>query len=425
MRKLLIQIVFMQIFILQIMANEIPIKENLMQNTYINLDDNSSQNQNLSKNLTYSEFLELVFENSQDLVMQNALSKSIEAEGKAMNAWDSPYVEVNPSFAKNPSLNRYESQAQVLLMLTPKMPWVSGIIKDSYATKALKNVKITQLQKNIIAIGAKRGYLSYLIYKEQLEIYKEKAQLAKNALEIAEKRFLAERISKAELLRFRSDYASAVAVLKTQSLLVDSSLGNLQILAGREFSKVADLDFYYLGEIDLNLEAENSIYSEVLRLEALDYEKSAKVVSRSRMDALQMGAGYTFGANSIDLKFIIPLPFSSKTSHQQVAILEIQSGSLRQNELKERQIRQSASIYKAQLSEQKELIAIAKQNEEVQKDLFEIMQKGFEAGAVGVFEYLNTKNNYLEARIKTTQEKLNYINLLSMLEESLGREILK
>lgn len=380
----------------------------------------------ISKDLSYGEFLELAYQNSQNLIMQDAMTKSLKAEGKALNSWDSPYVEITPSFVRNQNSNRFETQAQVLLMITPKMPWVSGIIKESYDTKIIKNTKVVQLQKNIIAIGAKKSYLLYLIYKEQYEIYKDKEQLAKDALGIAQKRFDANRISKAELLRFKSDYSNALSLLKSQSLLVDMQLKNLQVLVGdSSFSNIIDLDFYYLSQMDLENDINNSIYNDILKLDALDYEKSAKVMSRSRMNDLQIGAGYTFGQNSIDLKLIIPLPFTSKANYEQTALLELQSASLRQYEITKQKIKQSAISYQSQIKEQEELIELSKQNEQNNSALFEIMQKGFDAGVIGVFEYLNTKNNYLDSRIKTTQEKLNYINLLSLLEESLGKEVVE
>lgn len=377
-----------------------------------------------SKDFRYEDFLEQVYQNSQHLIMQNAMTKSLKAEGQALNSWDSPYVEISPSFARNANSNKLETQAQVLLMLTPKMPWVSEIINESYNTKVIKNIATIQLQKNIIAINTKKAYLLYLAHKEQYEIYKDKESLAKQALSIAQKRFAASRISKVELLRFKSDYSNALSLLKAQSLLVNSQLENLKILSGdSEFSSIVDLDFYYLPMVDLEYRINNSIYNRILKLDALDYEKSAKVISRSRMNSLQIGAGYTFGQNSIDLKFVIPLPFTSKTHYEQTALLELQSASLRQNEIAKHKIHQSVIAYQAQLKEQEELIALSKQNEQHLGALFETIQKGFDGGVISVFEYLDVKNNYLNSRIQTTQEKINYINLFSLLEESLGEEI--
>ena len=87
------------------------------------------------------------------------------------------------------------------------------------------------------------------------------------------------------------------------------------------------------------------------------------------------------------------------------------------------EIAQSAKSYKEQLIQQEEVIRLQSQNEENSKHLFDIMQKGFDAGVISVFEYLDIKNNYLNSRINTTQEKINYINTLSLLEENLGTQI--
>lgn len=374
--------------------------------------------------INYRDFLDKVYNNSKELIFQNAMTKSLQNEGYAANSWESPYIEVSPSFNRVAGTNKFETQAQILLMLTPQMPWVSGVIKDSYTTKVNKNIKIIELQKNIIAISAKRNYLTYTIYKEQEQIYKDKEALAKDALEIAQKRFDANRISKAELLRFKNDYSNALSLLKSHQILLKDALDKLKILVGDDsFDGISDLFFSYIDNINIDSYANNSIYNEILELDALDYEQSAKVVSRSRMNSMQIGAGYTIGQNSIDLKLVIPLPFTPQASYQQQALLELQSASIRQNQITSMQIRQNANSYKEQLMQQEEVIELQAQNEQNAKNLFDIMQKGFDAGVISVFEYLDTKNNYLNSRINLTQEKLNYINTLSLLEESLGKEI--
>ncbi len=374
--------------------------------------------------ISYKEFINKVYENSKELIRQNAITKSLQNESYAANAWESPYVEISPSFGKNATTNKFEAQAQILLMITPKMPWVSSVIEDVYTTKINKNEKILQLQKNIIAIGAKRNYLTYLIYKEQEQIYKDKESLAKNALEIAQKRFDANRISKAELLRFKNDYSNALSTLKSHQILIKDTLDKLKILVGDDkFHGINDIKLVYIGNIDISNNIDNSIYNEILELDALDYEQSAKVVSRGIMDSMQIGAGYTTGQNSIDVKLIIPLPFTSKSNYQQQALMELKSASIRENQITKMQIAQSAKSYKEQLIQQEEVIRLQSQNEENSKHLFDIMQKGFDAGVISVFEYLDIKNNYLNSRINTTQEKINYINTLSLLEENLGTQI--
>lgn len=375
-----------------------------------------------AKELSYEDFISKIQNNSKEIIMQEAMGKSLQAEGKANLAWDSPYMELSPSLVRDNGTRKYSFEAQALFMITPKMPWVSGVIEESYNIKSMKNDKTTQLQKNIIEIGAKRAYLEYIVYKEQLEILTNKADLSKNLYEIAKKRFDAHRISKIELLRFKSDYSTALNELKTQQKLVESRLRDLQILLDdKDFSGIVNFDFYFINN-DFIIKDEN-LYSEILGLEADDYEMSAKVISRSQMDSLSFGAGYTFGANSIDFKVIIPFPFTPKASYQQQALLELKSANLRAKEISKRKIKEMAQSYLKELEAQKELISLQKSNEEDNLTLFETMQKGYEAGRISVFEYLNTKNAYLDSRIKMTQEKLNYINLLSNLEENIGESI--
>lgn len=192
--------------------------------------------------------------------------------------------------------------------------------------------------------------------------------MQKNALEIAQKRFDANRISKAELLRFNNDYSNALSTLKSHQILLKDMLDKLKMLVGDDhFYGINNLEFSYLGDINLENNINNSIYNEILKLDALDYEQSAKIIGMSIMDSMQIGAGYT-------------LPFTSKASHQQQALLELKGAGIRESQITKMQIAQSAKSYKEQLQQQEEVIKLQIQNEQNSKNLFDIMQKGFDTG---------------------------------------------
>lgn len=374
--------------------------------------------------LNYDVFIQKVFDRSQNLIMQDAMTRSLDYEGRAMGAWDSPYLEINPSAVRNPNSKKWEPDAQILFMLTPKMPWVSGVIKDSYAIKMQKSSKILELQKNIVEINAKRAYLEYTIYNEQRHIYEDKYLNAQRMYDFSAKKFEQNRISKAELLRFKSDLSNAKNALDSADSLLNNALTNLRILVDdNSFNYIPDFEFSTHGTLDLSPYLQHIIYNEILELEASDYEKSAKVLERSVMNSMSFGAGYSFGAKSIDFRLILPLPITPQASNQKQALLELQSARLKGNAINKNLIEKNAMNLMERALEQEKIIAQAQENEKNNLELFEIIMKGFEEGAINAFEYLNVQNNYLNARIQTTNEKLKYIANFSLLEETLGTPI--
>jgi outer membrane protein TolC len=100
--------------------------------------------------------------------------------------------------------------------------------------------------------------------------------------------------------------------------------------------------------------------------------------------------------------------------------LALQSGSIRENEILKDSLLVNAKSYLEQLAYKKEVIALAKDNENNRAQLSEIARIGYEAGKTSAFEYLSVKNEHLNAMIATTQAKRDYVQTLSMLEETLS-----
>ena len=80
----------------------------------------------------------------------------------------------------------------------------------------------------------------------------------------------------------------------------------------------------------------------------------------------------------------------------------------------------NANSYLAQLDNKKEIIALAKDNENNRAELSEIARIGYEAGKTSAFEYLSVKNEHLNSMIATTQAKREYVQTLAKLEETLS-----
>ena len=90
--------------------------------------------------MSIDEFVARVEQNSINLAKSRAMTQSLLYEGKAMRAWNSSYFETELNRVKSPS-GGTELESTLLLMLTPRLPWVSYTLSQSYQTKILKQEK--------------------------------------------------------------------------------------------------------------------------------------------------------------------------------------------------------------------------------------------------------------------------------------------
>ncbi|WP_334083675.1 TolC family protein [Helicobacter typhlonius] len=377
--------------------------------------------------MSLDEFMTRVEKNSINLAKSRAMAQALTYEGKAMRAWNSSYLEVETNRVKSPS-GGTELESTFLLMLTPRLPWVSYTLSQSYQNKILRQEKVYELTRRLAIISAKRLYLDYLVLNEQYHIYTTRYENAKNQLKISQEQYEAGRISKSQYLFFKSDFLATKVALKTLHTELINTLNALKVILGVNTTdsniNVNGLQFDYLSLDDAGLEKtlEQNLYLDIVNLDIKDYQYSAKLASQNRFDTLEIGGGFNSAESSdgIMLKIKVPIPLTTKYGNQKAMYLALQSGSIRESEILKASLLMNAKSYLEQLYTKKEVIALAKDNENNRAELSEISRIGYEAGKTSAFEYLSVKNNHLDAMIATTQAKRDYVLTLSMLEETLS-----
>lgn len=120
-----------------------------------------------AKIFTLQEFFKEVETNSMELIGKKADFKSRLNEQRSVNAWDFPYIDNETSMVKN-FQGIIEAQPRTLLIVRPKLPWVSSLLSKSLSIKTIQYDKSYQLSKNLAFIGAKRLYLTYVMAKEKV-----------------------------------------------------------------------------------------------------------------------------------------------------------------------------------------------------------------------------------------------------------------
>lgn len=377
--------------------------------------------------LSIDDFIQAAEHNSVILAKSQAQMRSLVYEGKFARSWNSPYIDFTSQQTKSPAGGK-ELESEIYVMVAPRLPWVSSILRQMYKTRYERQSKNYELSKVLTIIGLKRMYLEYLAQKEQFNVYKNRLSNAKEQLDIAKVRYDAGRISKSQYLFFRSDYLSVQVMFENSKRMLSNSLNLLKVGLGIkrdvEDIEVSGLNFDYLDSTSLNIESsiQNSLYMDIVKLDIKDFENMAKAASRSRFDSVEVGVGVVVGEsnNGAGVKVKIPIPLTTRYGNQKAMYLALQSGSMREREILENTLQNTAYSYLEQLDFKRKAVTLAKNDEDNKRELSQINKIGYEAGKTSVFEYLTIRNNHLDSMIYTIEMKKEYINTLAMLEEALA-----
>ncbi|MCQ2845100.1 TolC family protein [Helicobacter pylori] len=396
-----------------------------------------------AKIFTLQEFFKEVEVNSMELIGKKAEFKSRLNEQRSVNAWDFPYIYNETSMVKN-FQGIVEAQPRTLLMVRPKLPWVSSLLSKSLSIKTIQYDKSYQLNKNLAFIGAKRLYLTYVMTKEKYQVYVQREANFYSQLKIAKEKVKAGSMSEKDYINFNNSYLeSKLAKTNVETKLIDLEKMLDTMLAivepvkeGVHFDtyldhlhdvKVIGLDFEYvrLEPEALKFKLDRSLYVDILDLTAKDYQVNAKLANRDVFNEFEFGIGsesYNSSTN-LSVEVRIPLPVTPKNIYQKRKFLDLQSGTLAQNEVMKRNIRINANSYLNQLKTKEAYIETQKEAIANKKRLMEMGRIAYEAQKIGLFEYLIYQNSYMDALITLAEAKIEYIDISALLEETLGESL--
>ncbi|GAA9197024.1 TolC family protein [Helicobacter pylori] len=378
-----------------------------------------------------------------ELIGKKADFKSRLNEQRSINAWDFPYIENETSMVKN-FQGIIEAQPRTLLVVRPKLPWVSSLLSKSLSIKTIQYDKSYQLNKNLAFIGAKRLYLTYVMTKEKYQVYVQREANFYSQLKIAKEKVKAGSMSEKDYINFNNSYLeSKLAKTNVETKLIDLEKMLDTMLAivepvkeGVHFDtyldhlhdvKVIGLDFEYvrLEPEALKFKLDRSLYVDILDLTAKDYQVNAKLANRDVFNEFEFGIGsesYNSSTN-LSVEVRIPLPVTPKNIYQKRKFLDLQSGTLAQNEVMKRNIRINANSYLNQLKTKEAYIETQKEAIANKKRLMEMGRIAYEAQKIGLFEYLIYQNSYMDALITLAEAKIEYIDISALLEETLGESL--
>lgn len=187
---------------------------------------------------------------------------------------------------------------------------------------------------------------------------------------------------------------------------------------------INDLQFNYIevGRSILEEKLKNSLYTEILDLQAKEYQYLGQYEGRNHWNALEFGAGVNYSLSRYNPTFqlSVPLPVTKKQSHLKAKYMALENGAVSKSMITKKQIAIKAHAYLKELSLQKHYINIAKNNTEVKQHLAELNRLAYETQQVTLFEYITQANAFVDSQIELVNSQIKYINLVAFLEETLG-----
>ncbi|WP_185962971.1 TolC family protein [Helicobacter mehlei] len=395
-----------------------------------------------AKTFSVEEFFKRVEHNSMELIQKKAEFISLLEEQKSTNAWDFPFISNETSMVRN-FQGIAEAQPRTVLMIKPKLPWVSRLLAQSLSIKNVQYRKSYELSRNLAFIGAKRLYLNYILNIEKHNIYARREQIFLSQLNAAQRKVEAGSMSEKDYINFKNSYLeSKLAKINMETLIInqEKTLNTMLAIVHPVVSKNADfstfldkdhlikipgLQFEYvrIGEYGLQRILDHSLYVEVLDLSAKDYKVNANLANRDVFKNFEFGLGAESynSATNFSIEFNIPLPVTPKNIHLKRKFLALENGTRAKNVVMKRNIGINAHAYLNQLQTKEKYMKIQIEAIDNKAKLMEMGRIAYEAQKIGLFEYLIYQNSYMDALIALAEAKIEYVDITALLEETLGQ----
>lgn len=383
--------------------------------------------------MSLEEFYKRIEQNSIPLIQNKANFDSTLQEYQSSMSWNTSYIESDISMGKPNTSSAFSVESTTLLMLTPRLPWVVSVMKDSLNTKTIQYQKNYALLKTLAFIGAKRLYFTYEIAREKNQIYQQREKIFLSQLEIAEAKLKAGSLAKKDYTNFKNSYYEArLAHMESQKQIANLQAALFKALGLKPNQYDGIVNVVNLGfkiqqsEGELEKLSEDSPYLEILALSAKDSAINARASSAMRFDSFEIGAGIenttqgNLQQNLASIRVQVPIPFTTKYDHLKKKYLILQSAYLRELEVKKNNLKVEALGYAKQLKIKREYMNLQNDSVANKKALMEMGKTAYESQKIGLFEYLSYQNSYMESLIKRLDAKQDYIDMETLLEEALG-----
>ncbi|OYZ62542.1 MAG: hypothetical protein B7Y17_04210, partial [Sulfuricurvum sp. 24-42-5] len=365
--------------------------------------------------ISFNDLCERAYTVSEEMIQSNGRINAIGFEKASAMASEPLSIETSTKKVKgNGSINSGNSGTEYGVMVDYSLRNPSLRLAQEHEFDLMKKGAQFDLaaQKGEIQIGLKRDWLLYGLEQERNSIFIEKRDFSYKAYQAGEKKFQAGRLSRLELLRLESEYHSILQEVAASSMETEHSQHRLKVASMMmDEVRIEDMPFVYIDSsvLDTHLKDAPVLKSLKTRIEVLD--ASIGTLRHSTVKSVSVGLGMTQEPtqNRLDFRLTFPLALSSKNDDKVAALMSERSALLHLSETTKQKLQLSVNGMLEHLGEREKRIQILGENEKEYETLFAMVQKGYEGGKMGQFEYLAAKNAYYDARLRTLELKQSYI----------------
>ncbi len=278
--------------------------------------------------------------------------------------------------------------------------------------------------RRMVDIDLKHEWLKYETASARVAIYSEKAQLSDKAYEAGKKQHIAGRMSKMELMRLESESLKAKEDLNkaqmeaehVQHVLREKSMSHDPVV-------IDDLKFEYIRDNEIvHMAINQSPALETIQMKITQINAQINTARESRFESFSIGVGATQEPTqkSIDFSVSIPITLPNRYENTIAALMSERSALEHQKKNMQTKIRLGVEALSEHLSERESMIRKSDETHKQYESLFSMAQKAFEGGIITQFEYLATKREYYDARLRSIDLRDEYIDEMYELESRLG-----
>ena len=378
----------------------------------------------LGWSVTFQAFSDRVYENAiekleNDAAIQSAhYSKNIALSSEPVNlALSSRKIRGNDA-----ADNGYEYG--VMSEWTFKMPQLQNAHSAEWDIVRKNLAHQGNILRRIIDVDLKHEWLKYETASARVAILSEKASISENAYEAGKKQHIAGRMSKMELLRLERESAKAKEDLNKAQMEAEHVQ---HVLCEKNMSHdpvwIDDVKFEYIRDYEaVNKALDQSPVLENIKMKIAEIDAQIHTARQSRFESFSVGIGMTQEPTqkSMDFSLNIPIAWQNRYENTIAALMSQRSALEHQKNNVHNRIRLGIEALSEHLKEREEMIRKSDEMHKQYEMLFTMAQKGFEGGVITQFEYLATKTEYYDARLRSVDLREEYIDEMYELESRLG-----
>lgn len=278
--------------------------------------------------------------------------------------------------------------------------------------------------RRIINVDLKHEWLKYETALARVAILSEKAKVSENAYATGKKQHIAGRMSKMELLRLENESSKASEDLNKAQMEAEHVQ---HVLREKNMShdpvQIDDVKFGFIRDYGaLNTVIDQSPVLENIKMKIAEIDAQIYTARQSRFESFSVGIGVTQEPTqkSMDFSINIPIALQNRYENTIAALMSQRSALEHQKNNVHTKIRLGVEALSEHLKEREEMIRKSDETHKQYEILFNMAQKGFEGGVITQFEYLATKTEYYDARLRSVDLREEYIDEMYELESRLG-----